>query len=118
MAAHKLAPGEQETNLLNVARFVLRNPGKTGVLVRKILDRFTGSRKNAPSAENTAWIEAHSEDPADIGRRIAPELWEEAEAFAAETRMRGGLRPTARALSELRGPTVDDRRQETHRTLA
>ena len=89
MAAHKVAPGEQETNLFNILRFMVRNPAKTGVLVRKIVDRFTGSKLNAPSAENTAWIEAHSEDAASIGRRIAPELWKEAEQFAAETRKRG-----------------------------
>lgn len=79
----------QPTNWLNITKFLFRNPDRFGVLVRKIKARVIDGAKNEATDSSIGWIERNSQDAAAIALAIAPDLWEEAEEFAAATKSRG-----------------------------
>lgn len=77
-----LRPGEQPTNWVNVARFVLSRPSLLPVLARKVIKRLRGESTQG-SPENDAWLAANSVSAEEIARPLDSKLWEEADAFAA-----------------------------------
>lgn len=79
----------QPTNWVNITKFLFRNPGRLGVLAGKVAARVVDGTKNKATSASIEWIERHSQDAAAIALGIAPELWKEAEDFAAATKERG-----------------------------
>lgn len=73
------------SGLLNLVRFVARNPSRTPVLARKIGKRMRGETDRG-SAENDAWLAEHSTTAAQLATRLDPALWEEAGRFDAALR--------------------------------
>lgn len=83
-----VAPGEQPTNLWNIIRFAIANPGSIKVLSRKVRKRVSDGTGRYSEAENEAWIRGNAVSPQDIARRLAPDLWDEAVAYGKEARAR------------------------------
>lgn len=83
-----IPPGQQPTNLLNVARFALRKPKAALVMARKVWKRLRDGRGRYDASENSRWIAAHSRSSNEVAREIAPELWVEAMQFGKELRAR------------------------------
>ncbi|QTH21741.1 class I SAM-dependent methyltransferase [Rhizorhabdus wittichii] len=79
----------QPTNWLNITKFLFRNPARFGVLAGKVTARVADGAKNEATDSSIGWIERNSQDAAAIALTIAPELWEEAGAFAATMNARG-----------------------------
>lgn len=65
-------------NLLNLASFLMRRPSALPVLAAKVRRRFGLPVDHRSVA---TWTAANSQSSADIARRIAPDLWSEAEVF-------------------------------------
>lgn len=78
-------PGEHQTNWMNVARFVLSSPARTRVLAHKVMKRLRGENDRG-SAENDAWLAAHSTTAEALANRYEPSLWEESGEFDMEFR--------------------------------
>lgn len=73
------------SSLINVARFIARNPSRAPVLANKVLKRIRGE-SDAGSRENDLWLAEHSTSADAIANRLAPELWSEALDFDSEQR--------------------------------
>ena len=74
----RMVIGEQRTNLVNVARFAVRNPGLVGVLARKVARRVADERGFRGRREMMLWLEARAQDPELFAQSVDPELWVEA----------------------------------------
>ena len=72
-------------SLINVARFIARNPSRMPVLAHKIGKRLFGEN-DAGSAENDRWLAEHSISVDQLASRLDAKLWEEATEFDAEQR--------------------------------
>ena len=82
-----MEPGTQQTNLANVARFILSRPRQSLVLLRKLRKRLDGSGKYSPE-ENARWIEQLQQLSSEYARARDPELWSEALDFGQALRDR------------------------------
>jgi hypothetical protein len=81
-------PGEQRTNLLNVARFTVSTRGAFPTLARKMLKRFRDGRGRYSIEQNLDWISKHSRPSADYAKERDPALWDEAVEFGAQLKAR------------------------------
>jgi hypothetical protein len=74
---------------LNTGRFAVRHPRRGHVMAREVILRLRGEHIEAGNASSLAWLEARAQEIPAVARRIAPELWREAEEFGAVLRERG-----------------------------
>ncbi len=83
-----MKPGEQRTDIINLARFLAQRPNSAAVLVRKVIKRFRDGSGRYSEAENIRWVEAHTTPSAVLAQRVDPGLWTDALAFGEATRAR------------------------------
>jgi predicted O-methyltransferase YrrM len=84
----KRVPGEQPTNLVNVARYAFAHPKKALVMAGKVLKRVKESHDSYDPEDNREWIKQEASSSAELAARLDPALWAEAVEFGRVTRER------------------------------
>lgn len=72
---------------LNVARFLVKDPSRLKILLKKVAKRLSGETDHG-SPENNAWIEANSVPASEIAEALDPKLWKEALKFGDDFLLR------------------------------
>jgi len=74
----------QKTNLVNVARFIVRSPKRFFELFHKVGDRIFDRSSTLKKEEHDKWLKENSADLEPHLVKIDPKLWEEAKKFGEE----------------------------------
>jgi predicted O-methyltransferase YrrM len=81
---------EKNPSWLNIVRFVIEDPARLKILLKKVAKRATGENVSG-SPENDAWIAANSVPADEVASALNLQVWKEALEFGDEFRSKAEL---------------------------